>query len=219
VGEIMKLFALHSPAIRELWENFSESVIKKTSFEFCPAEIPSQFDGVVYGQPIYYELLKWLIQWRIDLVNKEKEVFVTSGADTEFYGDPVANMTQLIEGKDLLAANDDPTGTLDRYGPAKLCSCLYVIRPGPNVTAFFQKICDDPRAGRSADDPIANEIRDMVRWGALPHNLYWNTLKMFNKGGIIPQPPKEMLWFHANYTIGYENKLEMMQKVREAMRK
>lgn len=218
----MKLFVVHSKAYASMYEPFAKSVHEKTSFEFMPQELPSRFDGCYYGMPIYYEMLKWLVEWRVHLVNTETEIFVNVGADSEFYADPVPTIHEHIEGRDIVAADDSPGAVYPRLdGPSKMCSCFQVVRPGPTVKALFAKVLDDPRIGYDVDDPILNENRSMIRWACLPHNMFWNPFTWLNPRRVwtmndpIPQPPKELVWFHANCVVGLDGKRHLLKTVHQ----
>ena len=212
----MKMFVRYTlgTAFQEMWSHFSTSVKERTSFTLCAEPLPEHFDGVHYGQEHYVELLRYLVEWRQRLVRTETEPFVTAGIDAEFFGDPVKDIEARIATHDLVGADDNPT-------VHRICSCLYAIQPRRAVDDLFQKVLDDPLfgfgPGKDTDDPSLNRHRDMVRWQALPHNLYWNTLGLWNIGDPEPMPPREMLWFHANYTIGLDNKLALLRAVRRVV--
>ena len=219
----MKLFAVYSPAIEEMWQNFRRSVIDKTSFELCCEEIPREFDGASYGQPKYYKLLKWLVEYRVMLAKRETDIFAFAGADTEFFSDPVPDLTARITDKDMIGADDLPDQVLSGCrGNGRMCSCLYVVRPGPQITALFERVAADPAIGYDVDDPILNRHRDMVQWDVLPHNMYWNPATWFTPRRVwtmndpIPKPPKEMKWFHANWCSGADCKAKLLKTVHEA---
>lgn len=210
----MKLFAVHSPTFAAMWGPFEESVRKHTSFELVAEELPARFDGVYFGQERYIELLRWLVERRVRLAQIEKEVFVTAGVDSEFFGDPVPLVARLMltRGLDLLGADDNPDGG------HKLCSCFYAIKPGLDIIALFEKVLADPRfgygPGKEPDDPILNQYRDMVQWACLPHNLFWNTLRLWKRGDPVPTPPSSVLWVHGNFCVGLENKLALLEGIR-----
>lgn len=208
----MKLYCVWSPKFKEMWEPFKRSVETRTSFELHAEELPAKYDGCHWGMPVYHELLRWLVERRLHLLESHTEVFATSGIDTEFWRDAVPDLSARMNGLlsyDLLGADDNP-------GPTRLCSCLYVMRPTEELKALMRRVLDDPRCGNEPDDPILNEHRDMVHWCALPHDLYWNTLCPWKAGDALPPLPKNVIWTHANYTVGLENKLALMDAVREA---
>lgn len=207
----MKLFAVHSPAFGQLWEPFKRSVETRTSFELHAEELPAEFDGVHWGQPKYHELLRRLVERRVKLLEKYPgEVIATSGIDTEFFGDACADLTWRATNfatVDLFGADDNP-------GPTRLCSCLYVMRPTAALKDLMRAVLDDSRCGLEPDDPILNEKREMVKWQALPHNLYWNTLRPWKSGDPIGRLPSEMLWAHFNYTENLVEKFALAAAVR-----
>lgn len=206
----MKLFVVHSPAFKAMYEPFKHSVLTRTSFQLIEEELPSRFDGCHWGQPIYHELLRWLVERRLKLLERETEVFATSGVDTEFFRDAVPDLKARMNGMfpyDLLGADDNP-------GPTRLCSCLYIMRPTDELRALMKKVLDDPRCGNEPDDPILNQFRDMVKWCALPHDLYWNTLCPWKDGDPLPPLPKNVVWTHANYVTSIQDKLALMDAIR-----
>ena len=207
----MRLYAVHSPAFAQFWEPFKRSVETRTTFELHATELPAKYDGCHFGQSIYNEMLRWLVERRLHLLETETEIFATSGVDTEFWRDPVTDLQSrmTLYCADLLGSNDLNTNP-------RLCSCLYVMRPNDAMRALMQSVLDDPRCGVEIDDPILNEKRDMVRWRALPHNLYWNTSCPWKAGDPLPPLPSDVIWTHANWVVGIENKLALMQKIRDA---
>lgn len=205
-----------------MWEPFKRSVLERTSFELVECKLPSQFDGCFYGQPIYYKMLKWLVEWRVDLVNNETEIFCNAGADSEFYGDPVPDILARMVDKDMVSADDSPGVVYPRLnGPSKMCSCLQTVRPCDTVRALFSKVLEDPRIGYDTDDPILNENRGMVRWACLPHDRYHNPFnwltprRIWTMNDPIPDPPRTLTWFHANCCVGLESKKFLLKTVRE----
>ena len=206
----MKLFAVHSPAFAKLWEPFKRSVETRTSFELHAEELPARFDGCYWGQPVYHEMLRWLVERRLRLLESETEVFATSGIDTEFWRDAVPDLTARMDSfwpNDLLGADD-------KNFPPRLCSCLYVMRPTDSVRALMKAVLDDPRCGPEIDDPILNEKRDMVKWSALPHSLYWNTSVGWKVGDPLPPLPFEVFWTHFNWTSNLVDKFALAEAVR-----
>ncbi len=216
----MKLFSVHSPAIAEMYAAFARSVREKTSFELIEEALPIEFNGAVYGQPKYYQLLKWLVEYRVMLAKRETDIFAFAGADTRFFRDPVADLSARIADKDIIGADDLPNQVLARCkGPGRMCSCLYVVRPGEQITKLFERVANDPRIGYDVDDPVLNENRDMVRWATLPHNMYWNPAnwrtpyQVWRMGDPVPKPPREMHWFHANFCVGFDAKEFLLNEV------
>lgn len=206
-----------------MWQNFKRSVEICTSFELIEGMIPPEFDGASFGEPKYYKLLKWLVEYRVMLAKRETDIFAFAGADTEFFRDPVADLTARIADKDMIGADDLPGQVLNGcVGNGRMCSCLYVVRPGPEITRLFETVAADPAIGYDVDDPILNRHRGMIRWAVLPHDMYWNPADWFTPRRVwtlndpIPMPPREMKWFHANWCAGAECKAKLLRTVHAA---
>lgn len=206
----MRLFAVWSPAFKDMWLPFKRSVETRTSFDLHAEELPSRFDGCHWGQPVYHEMLRWLVERRLQLLESQNEVFATSGIDTEFWGDAVPDLTARINE----VCPFDLLGSDDGAQVARLCSCLYVMRPTDKLRALMRKVLDDPRCGSEPDDPILNEHRNMVTWSALPHDLYWNTAVGWKIDDALPPLPRDVIWTHANWCVGLPAKLALMEAIR-----
>ena len=65
---------------------------------------------------------------------------------------------------------------------------------------------------------LNNNLELDLKFGLLPSNKYWTV--GFSTGGIVWTGqdivfPDEIIVHHANFTIGVNNKIELMNKVRE----
>jgi len=206
----MKLYAFRSPAVMPLWERFAASVPR--GFELTPVEIPSGYDGAQWDTSQYWALMQWLVSMRARLVQDHMgEVIALSGCDSVFYGDPIDELRIRLEYSDFLAVND-----LDAPAPVRLCACLQVMRCTANVRAYQEAIAK--RAGKGSDDTIMNELRHMVTWKALPRERFWSIARAWKPDEPVPTPPASLVWFHANWTVGVQNKLALLDAVDAARR-
>lgn len=210
-GVGMKIFSFHSPAVRPLWDIFEDSVRRKTSLELNPVEVPNQYDGSKYGEDRYWRMMKWIGECRLQkIIEHSGQIIVMSGCDGIFFSDPVEDLNRLIVDRDLVAANDS---AWSQY----LCPCLQVVKCNDSVVNFYKSVYADKMAGLGSEELLVNNYRDMLRWAVLPREKYWNCANgaVWTPEMVVPQPPSEMVWFHANYTIGTEHKLLLTQRVME----
>jgi hypothetical protein len=206
----MKLYAFRSPAVEPLWRIFRRSVRERTSFELVPVDVPSEFDGCHYGEQRFWEMTHWIWARRREFAIKEREVYCTSGCDSVFLQDPVPHLRLPILGHEFLAADDLPLGA------TKLCCCFQCILPGLNVLALHNAICSDPYLGKIDDEIVMNTHRHLVDWAALPHAQFWNLAPdRWHMGEPVKEPPADLVWFHANYTIGLAEKLFLLKTLEE----
>ncbi len=203
----MKLYAYYSSALLPLWEIFSKSVQEQTSFTFLPLSIPAEFDGAKYGEDKYFWLMRWIGLDRLRLLKENLgDTLVFSGCDMEFFGDACLDLEQRFTGADYLMPRNDP-------GNDTGCGCLQALRANEATVKLYGKVYAG--AGRVPDDPLLDQHRGMAAWRLLPREKYWNLGgSLWQAGKPVPQPPKEILWFHANWTIGLANKLFLLNEVK-----
>jgi hypothetical protein len=147
------------------------------------------------------------------------ERFAVFDADMRFYS---ASIADGWPGPEDIIAQDE--------GPAGLCAGLMFIRPSPTVRellvhaiALVESAGDDQIALNIALGRLGKEA--VVTTARLPET-YWNyghqlrrcgqTCSLW-RPGIVPNPPAGMLVHHANWVLGIEHKLAMLDEVRTCM--
>jgi hypothetical protein len=199
------LYAFRSPAFEPLWKCFEASV--PASLDLHPVPIPERFDGVTFGEPRYWQLMRWIVERRVEFVEANQgQLIASSGCDSVFFGDPVPDLTERLAVCDFVAVND-----WDEPIP-RLCACLQAMRCTPAVLAYQRAI--DAQAGTGSDDTIMNELREMVRWAALPRELYWSHGRAWT--GEPVTLPRRVLWAHLNWCIGVPAKMALLAAVQAA---
>ena len=209
----MKLFSYQSRAVRPLWDIFFKSVKEKTSFEFYPQPIPTEFDGANYGEPRYWKLMRWMGLDKMRLImDNWGEVITITGCDMEFYGDAALDLKARIKNLDFLTPENEA-------GIKTSCGCLQVLRCGHKTHDFYDAVYNNDKIGTVPDDPLIDKYRGMVSYALLPRELYWNACgSLWTIGKPIPEPPKTIIWFHGNWCLGLENKVALLNGVRAKMR-
>ena len=195
-----------------IWEKFFFPSVPK-SFDLVPLTIPEEYAKTKYGDEGFWKMCRWGGGERVRLVKQHQgEIVAFCGCDQEFFGDCVPDLLSRMEDRDFLTPNN-----ATESGPIRLCADFQVIRCTPMTLAYQEKVYSE--IGDGDDEWILNAHRDMVKWMELPRNLYWNLAGTgWTKGQSIPKPPNGMLHFHANWTVGLENKLSLLEAARNAVK-
>jgi hypothetical protein len=135
--------------------------------------------------------------------------FIFSDVDVRFYGDPTADLLQLLGNNDI-AFQDD--------GPAGACTGFMVMRPTSRVLEYWRKVSEWMRDTNQLDQDAANRLLEThfaPAWGLLPER-YWTVGR---KGGTWAPgdsvaPPADLMVHHANWTVGIANKMALLEAVR-----
>jgi len=212
----VKLYSFYSKDYGEMWDRYFVPSIPK-SLELVKVEVPESLDRVLYGEGRFWEMSKFRTEQRIRIIreNLGKSILIT-GCDMMFFGNPVALLERELKKVDFLAPDDSSNTT-----EIVLCTDFEALNCTPEMLSWHEFL--DKVTGNQDDQAFLNKYRDRVKWKVLPRDLFWNIgLNRFwqwNQGEVIPKIPENILYFHANYTIGKENKLALLagvsQKVSE----
>jgi len=149
----------------------------------------------------------------LEAIESEREPFVFSDVDVRFYdfkADDLDREMQSIGGffPDLRCQSDAGTA----------CSGFMMIRPGPASRELFQLVGQFMRASdvHSDDDQVALNkyalpaMGDRIKASQLSTTRYWNIGPDWDGG----DPPPTMLVHHANWVVGVERKMTLLDVVR-----
>lgn len=157
--------------------------------------------------------VKYIIEYLEDL--KDGEFLVHVDIDVVFYRAFRDDMSMLMNktGCDILF-QDDGNG---------LCMGFFVARKSEELLILFKTVYE--RMDQFAHDQDAmNKLLPTagVRYGKLPHRYYsfgtLNGLQRWEPGFPRALVPDDIIAHHANWTVGVENKLKLIQHVKEIVR-
>lgn len=150
------------------------------------------------------------VDFIIEALTVETEPFLFSDVDVRFYGPVVADLLECLGNADMAFQWDGPSG--------RECSGFMVIRPSKQTRFFWQ-------AARARMINAREMDQDAVHWTMstypsacttviLPER-YWTygrNDKHWEPGTPV-NPPADLLVHHANWTMGVENKLRLLEAV------
>jgi hypothetical protein len=149
------------------------------------------------------------------------DVFVWADVDVQFFG-PVADLLIELLGDYDLACQHEAQ-------PQTLCAGFFVARANPRIRALLQTVADFENGdGRdSSDQAVLNRIKNRVRWTTLPSRHFWTighldkpvrrVIGKLESGWedlLSQHVPATIYMHHANYIVGIDRKLRVMEAVR-----
>jgi hypothetical protein len=158
------------------------------------------------------EKVKWIIQ-NIDLNDSGYLVF--ADCDVQFFGDLEFNLLN----HDILFQHD--------YFDNNYCAGFFICKQNKKVLDFFnlvQEVFHSNMNGKIDDQAIINKLLNNkssnlnLNFGILPSNKYWTVA--FSTNGVVWNGqdficPSNIILHHANFTIGVENKIRLMNIVKK----
>ena len=155
------------------------------------------------------EKVKWIIE-NIDINNESYLVF--SDCDVQFF----KNIDIDLSDYDILFQND--------YMHDAYCAGFFIMKQNNKTMDFFTLVRDtflSMMNGRVDDQSIVNMllkkgVKDL-KYGFLPSGQYWTVAYATNGRAWTGEDiscPDSLVAHHANWTIGVNNKMDLLQLVK-----
>jgi MoaA/NifB/PqqE/SkfB family radical SAM enzyme len=142
------------------------------------------------------------------------EVFVYSDVDVAFFGPTKLAVLKSLAGKDIVCQLDDPSGNL--------CTGFFGIRANDTTLSLWRQVQAAVERERR-DQPAFNRlVRDMkdLRAGYLPVSFFGpGTFSARLVDGERFYIPADPVMFHANFTLGVDNKMKLLTRAHRIIRR
>jgi len=154
------------------------------------------------------------IKFIIENINiNENNLLVFSDCDVQFFND----LEFIMDDYDILFQKD--------YFENNYCAGFFVSKQNIKVLNFFEKVKNsliESLNGKIDDQFIINKLlnsnTNLVKSGFLPNDKYWTVANSTNGkvwNGEKIDTPNNLIMHHANFTIGVENKIKLLNLVKE----
>jgi hypothetical protein len=212
----VKVYACYTPSHRGLFEEHFVPSLPKclTADNFGARPLPQQSATGAFQSDGFQATCLAKVGYILEVLaaNLGGEPFIFSDVDVRFYGDPTADLMTLLGDKDMLFQDDGPGGA---------CTGFMIMRPTPRVIEFWRMVAKWMREGNQLDQDAANRVLEtkLAPSFALLPERYWTVGrngKVWEPGQPV-NPPHDLMVHHANWTVGVENKLALLDAVSVAM--
>lgn len=217
------MYTLYTDTHRQLYEEWFLPSFEKHMGDIVDLEA-KEMPQISASGSFYSEGWQETMQYKTDIITQAIEdhrddVFLFVDCDVQFFGDVSEPMLNALQGKDLVGQNDG----------AMLCAGVIAVRANPIAKALWRTIkIRSPEYG--CDQRALNAIlnahvnRGSIEWGKLDWDQFFNYRRLTEQDVVwtpdmdlhIPEQTLDnMLLHHANFTVGVQNKIIMMERIRE----
>ena len=227
---VMKVYACYSPShLPLLQQHFKPSL--PPDLEPVYRELPQEGSGT-YGTREFNLATRRKFEFVLDAIKGATEPFLFSDVDVRFYGVQAGDLLRHLQGRDVVfqAEGGPPTPDWGVLSIAPVCAGFFVVAPSQRAALFFEevlkKIDDSHRDQEAVNLVLALTLTSdtSLKWGMLPASYYTVARR---KDGWLPVlrenwDPGTPIWMpdivlahHANWTVGIENKLRLLDEVKD----
>lgn len=141
----------------------------------------------------------------------EQEQFIFADVDICFYKPFVDDIMNKLKNYDIVCQEDRDS----------LCSGFFACKSNSLTKGLFKEIKNHLRANNVNDQVSLNALKGIVTSGMLDKRAYYTVGNFFtNKNGTNIwdnrtdiKPTKEMILHHANYVVGVDNKIKLLEMI------
>ena len=214
----MKLFTCYSPSHAEMFNQHFLPSVSLSGLDLQPPSIlPQVCPTGVYESPGFQETCLAKMSYLHNILLVETEPFVFCDVDIRFYGRVVEDLIEIGEKTDDAADGDGPNPLFQSDGPGGPCTGFMLWYPSPWAVELVEDVIS-VMAEKHIEDQIGmhHVLRARGLTAGLLPDRYWTvgqTGRHWKLGDPV-RPPSDLLMHHANWTVGVENKMDLLERVR-----
>ena len=143
---------------------------------------------------------------------EEGEIIIHSDIDIQFFKDIKKNLNlSLFIDNDIICQED---------APSVFCYGFMIIKNNIKTKNMFKHILETVKQTKHTDQELLNKLYKQFNVSVLAYdNSYFsiwmkNGCKVWN-GEEVPNIPNNLILHHANWTVGVENKIKLLNMVKK----
>lgn len=231
----MKLITFYSETHKPLYEIFVNSFSEFLS-EKCvllTKKIEQKSPTGVYNSEGFDLTMVEKLDWIIENINiSDTQPLIYSDCDVQFFGE----LKFDLSGKDILFSHDFhesfdyswyPDNKIGKSNHPNYCAGFFICNQNEVVLNFFKEVKSNLLQnlnGKLHDQIVMNKLIGEgyeIKHDKLDPNYYWTSAfstngKIWN--GQTITVPNTILVHHANFTVGLQNKINLLKLVKEQIR-
>jgi len=209
----MKIFTFHSDSHKDMLENYFLPTVPD-DMDICVKKIPQECKSGSFESDGWMDSMRRKVQYIIDCCKTEKDIFVHSDCDIQFFKPFKEELLTIMDEHqlDLLAQEDIP-------GP--ICCGFMAIKPSTLTADMFKNVIQVMNTSNINDQHSLNHLIKSgypVKWKTLDDRYYsvWRSIRSVWDGKQeLGDIRKDIVMHHANFIEGIELKTECMDIVRQ----
>lgn len=202
----MKLYTIYTPSHKILYDNYFKKTLPN-EFELISMEIPQYCPTGSFYKDGWSETCFEKVKFFIKACEENRnEIFIFSDVDVQFFGEIKKTLIEELGDFDIACQND--TGMY-------YCSGFFICRSNDRTMKMFKSMMDNYN---KEDQTSLNENIHLCKSKFLSSKFFTIAHITHNvwKGEDV-EIPKYILMHHANWTEGIENKIKLLNMVKNKM--
>lgn len=198
----MKLYTFFSPSHKIFFDKYLKPSLAGSQIEIIIKEIPQDCKTGRFMDGGWNLSMRRKLQYVIDSIKENKnQYFIHSDCDVYFFSSPLKELLQSLSSYDIAFQNNK-----DKSQP--LCAGFFICKANERTLNFFQNCLININRFQH-DQHAINELRHNIRYKILSDRFFclgenWNE-------DTEVRLPKDCIMFHANWAVGIERKLRLME--------
>jgi hypothetical protein len=165
-----------------------------------------------FGEDAFNEMGRESVAYTCGIIKQNiGRHIVVSGCDLRFYKDIILDIEKALQNCDLVGLNDI-------HGP--VCGELLAFVASEKIVALYEWIVANDRQYGNEQWTLNAGLRALGLNCQMMPGTYWTAgmqgTGVWQKGDHVA-PPKDICLHHANFTIGAENKMALLDAVQAAV--
>lgn len=205
-----KIYTFFSESHKDLLNDYFIRSFERTKmneyFSLDITRVPQQSVSGDFGSPGFAECMQDKIKVILRAIDEnEGGMFIFADCDIQFLKPLHEDIFSYdMTNMDILAQSDQGT----------ICAGFMICKVSEKLKDFFRYI-HDVCLNFPNDQICIDRNKHKINYSLLPCDKYY-TVGNYTDGAVwngkdsIPQPPKEVIMHHANFTVGVENKKKLM---------
>lgn len=202
----MKLYTLYTPSHKVFFEEYFIKTLPK-EFDLITTEVDQECPSGSFYQEGWSNTCYRKVELFVKACKENMgDIFIYSDVDIQFFGNIKEALLEELGEHDIACQND----TRDVY-----CSGFFICKANERTLKMFEQMLSEYRL---EDQHMLNQCIYLCKSKFLSNRF----LTIANITGRIWDPsqiffnlPKDLLVHHANFTSGIENKIKLLELIKE----
>ena len=206
----MKLYTIYTPSHKILFDNYFKPSLIEGEYDLKPKELINQECPTgTYYQDGWNQTTYRKVEYFLKIAEENMgDTFVFSDVDIQFFGRTKETLLEELGDADI-AAQDDTCNFM--------CSGFFICKSNERTIRMFKSMKDNYHLYKEDQDAL-NQNKHLANWKLLSRKFFTVgqlTNRVWNGEDFIV--PNGILMHHSNWTIGIDNKIKLLEKVKNQM--
>lgn len=173
--------------------------------------LPQECDSGSYHSKGWGRTMKRKVEYIIDALNNTKDdsFMIHSDIDIQFFGKIKSDLETIMnkENKDIFFQNDGH----------QVCMGFFICKKNKNILNLFTNVLNDLENHMDDQFAVNHFLRkNDINYGILPERYFTIGIRnsLWSGEDIKFNIPDNIIMHHANFTVGIENKINLLKKIK-----